>query len=201
MFSAVHSVKNEVLEMIERVQDVENAKNFLERNSITTFAQLEKYKTDKGKKFDSREQIFIPKWQRLEQLKELAKAYADYEPYKAVHDMSKSLSDLKKLKYDKEHEHELVMYENTRADLKTLLAEWEKITPKAWRTEKEQLEKEMPALRSERTRACHDLAFAEVISYNKANLERVEQSESRQRNRQQTVSRTVGRTKRREEEL
>ncbi len=31
-------------------------------------------------------------WQRLEQLKELAKAHADYEPYKAVHDMSKSLS-------------------------------------------------------------------------------------------------------------
>ena len=30
--------------------------------------------------------------------------------------MSKSLSGLKKLKYDKEHEHELVMYENTRAD-------------------------------------------------------------------------------------
>jgi hypothetical protein len=225
--NAAVSVKNEVLEMIERVQekmgrlalpivsakylakipnrdkvqDIENAKNFLERNSITTFAQLEKYKTDKGKEFDSREQIFIPKWQRLEQLKELAKAYADYEPYKAVHDMSKSLSGLKKLKYDKEHEHELVMYENTRADLKMLLAEGEKITPKAWRTEKEQLEKEMPVLRSERARACHDLAFAEVISYNKANLERVEKNESRQQNRQQTVSRTVGRTKRRDEEL
>ncbi len=142
-------VKNEVLEMAERVQekmgrlvlpivsakylakilnmdkvqDIGNAKIFLERNSITTFAQLEKYKASKGKEFDSREQIFIPKWQRLEQLKELAKAYADYEPYKAVHDMSKSLSGLKKLKYDKEHEHELVMYENTRADLKMLLAE------------------------------------------------------------------------------
>ena len=104
--NAAFSVKNEVLEMIERVQekmgrlalpivsakyfakipnrdkvqDIENAKNFLERNSITTFAQLEKYKTDKGKEFDSREQIFIPKRHRLEQLKELAKAYADYEP-------------------------------------------------------------------------------------------------------------------------
>ncbi len=109
--------------------------------------------------------------------------------------MSKSLSGLKKLKYDKEHEHELVMYENTRADLKMLLAEGKKITPKAWRTEKEQLEKEISVLRSERAKACHDLAFAEVISYNKANLERVEQNESRQQNRQQ------GKTKRREEEL
>lgn len=109
--------------------------------------------------------------------------------------MSKSLSGLKKLKYNKEHEHELVMYENTRADLKMLLAEGEKITPKAWRTEKEQLEKEVPTLRNERARACHDLAFAEVISYNKANLERVEQNESRQHSRQQE------RTIRREEEI
>jgi len=92
----------------------------------------------------------------------------------------KSLCGLKKLKYNKEQEHELVMYENTRADLKLLLAEGEKITPKAWRMEKEQLEKEMPTLRSERARACHDLAFAEVISCNKTNLECVEQNESRQ---------------------
>ncbi len=92
--NAAVSVKNEVLEMVERVQekmgrlalpivsakylakipnrdkvqDIGNAKNFLERNSITTFTQLEKYKASKGKEFDSREQIFIPKWQRLEQL-------------------------------------------------------------------------------------------------------------------------------------
>lgn len=51
-----------------------------------------------------------------------------YEPYKAVRDTSRSLSGLKKLKYDKEHEHELVMYENTRADLKTLLAEGEGVS-------------------------------------------------------------------------
>ncbi|MCM1500832.1 MAG: hypothetical protein NC124_20430 [Clostridium sp.] len=42
--------------------------------------------------------------------------------------MSRSLSGLKKLKYDKEPEHELVMYENTRADLKTLLAEGEGVS-------------------------------------------------------------------------
>ncbi len=68
-------------------------------------------------------------------------------------------------------------------------------------TEIEQLEKEMPVLRSERAMACHDLAFAEVISCNKVNLERMEQNENRQQNRQQTVSRTVGRTKRREEDI
>ncbi len=69
--------------------------------------------------------------------------------------MSSSLSGIKKLKYDKEHEHELAMYEKTRTDLKVLLAE--------------------------------------VINYNKVNLERLEQNESRQRNRQK------GMTKRKEE--
>lgn len=105
--------------------------------------------------------------------------------------------------WDTSMKYELVMYENTRADLKTLLAEGEKITTKAWRTEKEQLEKEMPTLRSERARACHDLAFAEVISYNKTNLERVEQNESRQQSihRRDYRQQTVSRTKRREEEL
>ena len=217
--NAIANAKNEVLEMLERVQekmgrlalpivsakylakipnrdrvqDIDNAKSFLERNSITTFAQLEKYKTEKGREFDRQEQIFIPRWRRLEQLKALAKAYSDYEPYKAVYDMSKSLSGLKKMRYAKEHEHELAMYENTRADLKMLLSEGERITPKAWRTERERLEKEMPTLRNERARACHDLAFAEVISYNKANLERVEQNEGRQQ--------AVSRTKRREEEI
>ena len=44
-----------------------------------------------------------------------------------------------------------------------------------------QLEKETKVLRSERTRACHDLAFAEVISYSKANSEHVEQNENRQK--------------------
>lgn len=95
--------------------------------------------------------------------------------------MNKSLSGLKKLKYDKEHEHEL--------------------TPKAWRAEKQQLEKEMPELRIERARTCHGVVFAEMISYNKSNLDRAEQNENRQQNRQQTVNKTVGRTKRRAEEI
>ena len=67
--------------------------------------------------------------------------------------------------------------------------------PKAWRAERKQLEKEISALQSERARVCRDLAFAEVISYNKVNIERVEQNRSRQRNRQQS------RMKHREEEI
>ena len=41
-------------------------------------------------------------------------------------------------------------------------------------------------LRNERARTCHDLAFEEVIRYNKANLERVKQNEGRQQNKMQS---------------
>lgn len=47
----------------------------------------------------------------------------------------------------------------------------------------------------EQAKATTELAYAEVISYNKKKLERARQKESRQRDRQQ------GRVKRREEEL
>ena len=47
--------------------------------------------------------------------------------------------------------------------------------------------------KNERAGTCHNLA--EVVSYNKDNIERVEQNESRQHDRQQS------RTKQREEEL
>ena len=185
----------------ERAQNIENALSFLERRQIETFEQLQEFRSKKGADFDGKEEVFLSKWQRLEQLKELAKAYAEYEPYKKIHDESKSLSGLKKIRYDKEHERELVQYDMTRAELKSLLSEGEKITPKAWRTEKEQLEKEMPELRGERARACHDLAVSEVISYNKTNLERLEQNEHRRGQRQPDHEQTTQKKRKNEQEL
>ena len=53
----------------------------------------------------------------------------------------------------------------------------------------------------EQSKTATELAYAEVISYNKKNLERGLQNESRQHDRHQTVCETVGRAKRREEEI
>jgi len=52
-----------------------------------------------------------------------------------------------------------------------------------WRTEKKQLEKEMPVIRSERARACRDFAFVEAIDYNKSNLERMSRTRADSRTR------------------
>ncbi len=57
------------------------------------------------------------------------------------------------------------------------------------------MQSEYDSIGKEQTKTATELAYAEVISYNKKNLERELQNESRQHNRQQ------GRPKRREEEI
>ena len=71
----------------------------------------------------------------------------------------------------------------------------EKITPKQWKAEIQSLQSEYDSIGKEQTKTATELAYAEVISYNKKNLERELQNESRQHNKQQN------KTKRREEEI
>ncbi len=57
------------------------------------------------------------------------------------------------------------------------------------------MQSEYDSIGKEQTKTATESAYAEVISYNKKNLERELENESRQHNRQQ------GRPKRREEEI
>ncbi len=86
--------------------------------------------------------------------------------------------------------------------MQSLLQNGEKITPKQWKAEIQSLQSEYDSIGKEQTNdrklsqeLSLELAYAEVISYNKKNLEREHQNESRQHNRQQN------RTNRREEEI
>ncbi len=81
------------------------------------------------------------------------------------------------------------------SNMQSLLQNGEKITPKQWKVEKQSLQSEYDSIGREQTKTATELAYAEVISYNKKNLEREPQNESRQHNRQKS------KTKRREEEL
>ena len=82
--------------------------------------------------------------------------------------------------------------------MQSLLQNGEKITPKQWKAEIQSLQSEYDSIGKEQTNdrklsqeLSLELAYAEVISYNKKNLERGLQNESRQQNR----------IKRREEEI
>ena len=79
--------------------------------------------------------------------------------------------------------------------MQSLLRNGEKITPEQWKAEIQSLQSDYDSIGKKQNKTGTELAYAEVISYNKKNLERKLQNESRQHNRQQ------GRTKRREEEI
>ena len=99
------------------------------------------------------------------------------------------------MKFDKEHKESLAKYPEMRERLQNLLEQGEKITPKQWKAEIQSLQSEYESISKEKSKTATELVYAEVISYNKKNLERELQNESRQNNRQQS------RTKRREEEI
>ena len=79
--------------------------------------------------------------------------------------------------------------------MQSLLQNGEKITPKQWKVEIQSLQAEYDSIGKEQTKTATELAYVEVIGYNKKNLKRELQNESRQHNRQQN------RTKRRKEEI
>ena len=106
------------------------------------------------------------------------------------------------MKFDREHKESLDKYPEMRERLQNLVRKnepsvhlGEKITPKQWKAEIQSLQSEYDSISKEKSKTATELAYAEVISYNKKNLERELQNESRQHNKQQS------RTKRREEEL
>ena len=108
---------------------------------------------------------------------------------------SQSLKRFAKMRFDKEHKDSLSKYPELKERMQSLLQNGEKITPKQWKAEIQSLQSEYDSIGREQTKTATELAYAEVISYNKKNLERELQNESRQQNRQQS------RTKRREEEI
>ena len=215
------SVKNEVLVMIEKVagrkgrldlpiikgkylykmtdrtalQSADNAVKFVSTRKIDSFESLAKFTTDKEQRYRQLEEVHLSKGQRLSRLKELSQMYALYEPCHAVYKESQSLKGLAKIKYDREHKDILSKYPELRERMQSLLEQGEKITPKQWKAEIQTLQAEYESIGKEKNKTVTELAFAEVIRYNKSNLERELQNESRQHSRQQ------GRTKRREEEI
>ena len=219
--NAVVSVKNEVMEMIAKVrerkgrldlpivsgkhlrkiadrtalQSADNAEKFITTRKIDSFESLAKFTADREQKYQQWETVHLSKGQKLSRLKELSKMYALFAPIQATYKESQSLKGLAKMKYDKEHKDSLSKYPELKERMQSLLQNGEKITPKQWKAEIQSLQSEYDNIGKEQTKTATELAYAEVISYNKKNLERELQNESRQQNRQQS------RTKRKEEEI
>ena len=219
--NAAVSVMNEVMEMIAKVrerkgrldlpivsgkhlrkmtdrtalQSADNAENFITTRKIDSFESLAKFTADKEQKYSQLETVHLSKGQKLNRLKELSKMYALYAPIQATYKESQSLKGLAKMRYDKEHKDSLSKYPELKERMQSLLQNGEKVTPKQWKAEIQSLQAEYDSIGKEQTKTATELAYAEVIGYNKKNLERELQNESRQHNRQQS------KTKQREEEI
>ena len=176
-------------------QSADNAEKFITTRKIDSFESLAKFTADKEQRYQQLETVHLSKGQKLNRLKELSKMYALFAPIQATYKESQSLKGLAKMKYDKEHKDSLSKYPELKERMQSLLQNGEKITPKQWKAEIQSLQSEYDSIGREQTKTATELAYAEVISYNKKNLERGLQNENRQHNRQQN------RTKRREEEI
>ncbi len=176
-------------------QSADNAEKFITTRKIDSFESLAKFTADREQKYQQLETVHLSKGQKLNRLKELSKMYALFAPIQATYKESQSLKGLAKMKYDKEHKDSLSKYPELKERMQSLLQNGEKITPKQWKAEIQSLQSEYDSIGREQTKTATELAYAEVISYNKKNLERGLQNENRQHNRQQN------RTKRREEEI
>ena len=215
------NVKNEVMEMIAKVakrkgrldlpivsgkylrkisdrtalQSADNAEKFIVSRKIDSFENLAKFTADREQKYRQLETVHLSKGQKLSRLKELSKIYALYTSIQATYKESQSLKGLAKMKYDKEHKESLAKYPELKERMQNLLQQGEKITPKQWKAEMQSLQAEYDSISKEQSKTATELAYAEVISYNRKNLERELQNESRQHNRQQD------KVKRREKEI
>ena len=215
------NVKNEVMERIAKVakrkgrldlpivsgkylrkisdrtalQSADNAEKFIVSRKIDSFENLAKFTADREQKYRQLETVHLSKGQKLSRLKELSKIYALYTSIQATYKESQSLKGLAKMKYDKEHKESLAKYPELKERMQNLLQQGEKITPKQWKAEMQSLQAEYDSIGKEQTKTATELAYAEVISYNRKNLERELQNESRQHNRQQD------KVKRREKEI
>jgi len=127
--------------------------------------------------------------------------YALYAPVKDIYKESQPLKGLAKMKYDKEHKDSLSKYPGLKESMQSLLQNGEKVTPKKWKAEIQSLQAGYNSISKEKSKIATELAYAEVISYNRKNLERELQNESRHQSVHRTDYRQQGRTKRREEEL
>ncbi len=215
------SVKNEVTEMIAKIrerkgrldlpivsgkhlrkisdrtalQSADNAEKFIMTRKIDSFESLAKFTAEREQKYLQLETVHLSKGQKLSRLKELSKMYALFAPVQATYKESQSLKGFAKIKYDKEHKDSLSKYPELKERMQSLLQNGEKITPKQWKAEIQSLQSEYDSISKDQTKTATELAYAEVINYNKKNLERELQNESRQHNRQQS------RAKRRDEEI
>ena len=168
----------------EALQSPEKAAAFINTRKIGSFEMLGQFLSEKEQEWQGLDEKWKSLSERHARLEGLLKMYAEYEPCWKVYSGSLELKGFAKLKYDRQHKADIERYPEVKGRMAALLKKGEKLAPEKWRAELKSVEKEMESMRLERAKTATELAYAEVIGYNKSNFEREEANRARQKQRQ-----------------
>ena len=156
----------------ENLQDPENMMNFLEEKGITTFEELQSFLDEHGATYNSLATDLDSSKEKVKNLRAKVSAWERYEPYLKVRKESKSLKGFAKMKFDREHKEVLDAFPEEVRKLREVIPEGEPIVPKIWQKEIYQIIGDQLPIEYEISSEVHDLAYAEVMKFNKTNEER-----------------------------
>lgn len=168
----------------EALQSHEKAAAFIKAAKIGSFETLAQFTAGKEQEWQELDGKWKSLSDRLEWLEGLLKMYAEYEPCWKIYSESREMKGFAKLKYDRQHKADIERFPEVKRRMAALLEKGEKLAPQKWRAEIKSIKKDMESLHSERARTATELAYAEVVGYNKSNFEREEANRARQQQRQ-----------------
>ena len=156
----------------ENLQNPENMMNFADEKGITNFDELQTFIDEHGATYGKLSTDLDDSNARVDILKAKISAWERYKGFLDVYKESQNLKGLAKLKFDKQHRDVLDALPDEQERLHKTIPNGEKITPKAWQKEiYEILGKQIP-IEDDISAEVHDLAYAEVLKFNKTNEER-----------------------------
>lgn len=179
----------------EALQSPEQAAEFIKDGNIGSFEMLARYMEEKEQEWQGIEEKRESLMQKNKRLDGLLKAFAEFEPCWKVYCESGKLKGFAKTKYDRQHKQEIEQFPQAKKRMAALLKKGGKLVPDMWRSQMQSVKAEMDGMHPQRAKLAAELAWAEVIAYNKSNFEREEANRARQKQRQ------ADRTKRRGQEI
>ncbi len=172
----------------EKLQDPDAMKGFAEKKGITTFDELQSYIDEHGAVYDKLSADHDKDMARVDVLKEKISAWERYKGFLEVYNKSQSLKGFARLKFDKENRATLDAMPKEYERFRKVIPKGEKITPDAWRKEIDKIIDGQDPILEKMVGEVYDLAYAEVIGYNRDNEQREHMNEVKQKEREQERS-------------
>ena len=202
-------VKNEIIDMIQEVakrnhdrlklpvlgtkylrqvtdratlQSREKMEQFVHEHELTSFDTLKEFKITNEQKYNEMQTKRESVSDRIQYLEALLYLYESYEPFIQYHKEQWELKGFARKNYERKHIYELESYDLYRNKIKQSIVEPDKkITPKAWKKELAQLEKELDETREPLGKVIVNLSSIELLEYNKKELGRMMENEKHQK--------------------